>query len=1439
MNRSKLDVLFVAETRLTDNIAAAAACASHGLLLISALRPADSARPGCPVGGGIAFLARRSTVKMTKESEDRNGGLSVLVQKGGLEPVAITGVYLPPRSSRLAKQRSSLLAWQRLENDRLRKKWAHSSMPVIHLGDYNAQLGDGRPLRRGDRHWLRRYTEAHMPDTSSAITDSIELQEHFAAMGVAPLHGRSALVPGQTTSGNANGKGRRTEIDFLLAPALLHTSQYEAHRTHSWLDVPSTHTHRLVSASFILQHSGATPKPPPPARKAPAIVPEYANSKHWHKVAGTCSQLLGQASRVINNKRASHKRAMRAIREVLAITTTRHLHRPQACVRTSAFRRMDNMSVPPDVAKRLEQARQMRRRAGNMHRASSSHAEHAAADAVHLEARRIQRAALEDGQRAVRQWTRQRARDLEMLRSRDPRAMATLVGRRGAVLDPILYGGRAASAIPDKDGVPATRRFGKFWKELLHEKRAAPVGARSRWWMRFVPRATDAGGTAAILTRDFSREEVARIVYPPDAHTAPTQCHADCTVCREYTRDHANWVAGRTIVPPAWSPVLHMGKSSGTFGIPAEVLRFARDEDPTTRARQRAAMSAALAMVLTKCLQQGGIDADEAETIISPIIKSAKPGQPAPDAADPDNYRGLALMNTLAKILAAALTARLSHWAIINKILHHSQVGFLYRHSAEMHVFTATQAVRSRLRNGERTYGLFVDLRKAYDCVHLDSLWAVLRHMGVPDAFIALLSAWARVRKGRVKVNGAIDGDDDAFAIDKGVPQGDPLSPLLYNLYQESLSRMLEHASSQLEGVVAAGVRIRKLLYADDLSVFCHSVAQIQHALTLVDRWCKAWGMGVSVGAGKTEAICFDPDLTEAGCTQLPPLHVSGGEIEWVKEYRFLGYMMRWDLSDESDTASLLARLRTNYHKYFERNSIVRKASVALQLQNFKTYVVGSINYLRSTVILNSDLRKEISKTLLRWTRSIVGLPTRNGVSTELTLAMSKLIDIDGICARETERFRLQLINTPFADVLARSMYYGLLAEPVTQASTSGNIANWAHAVDAMRRSELARGAIESPPESHADAARSAHVWARSVAYNTARRHLHEDYPPPADDADLVNLPPCAHGTKAHMASLYMRMRPTAADLGARAGCTPLSIGGPGCSGSLIALAGTGQYRAVVSAQMGAEALLDWPFTRWREQGEACGRESGVRRLPCKLCGGSSVTLYHLAIECRHREMVSARAAMWEGIQHLTTSTWEDGVAIIEERAKPTFHTLDTRGWHPPPGGTERIASTLSRRHFRESDGGKFLAYWTLMAVPWGRFACAAASRRCASFAGPPTLMGELFDALTVRQGVLREMAVRWLKWSDSHIHRLAHAWRQATTMRLRTPQTVPTTTADHRVDSLPSVCIAKRPHAGRSAVMSTSNDSGGGNTSRRPSEIHRKAVPTRYVRDAHTPHTR
>ena len=91
-------------------------------------------------------------------------------------------------------------------------------------------------------------------------------------------------------------------------------------------------------------------------------------------------------------------------------------------------------------------------------------------------------------------------------------------------------------------------------------------------------------------------------------------------------------------------------------------------------------------------------------------------------------------------------------------------------------------------------------------------------------------------------------GDSDPFRIEKGVPQGDPLSPLLFNLFLESLSRQLE-ADPALHGVSALGVTIRKLLYADDTVVLADAPAQLQQALFLIHGWCAAWGMEVSTAA--------------------------------------------------------------------------------------------------------------------------------------------------------------------------------------------------------------------------------------------------------------------------------------------------------------------------------------------------------------------------------------------------------------------------------------------------------------------------------------------------------------------------------------------------------------------------------------------------------------
>ena len=98
----------------------------------------------------------------------------------------------------------------------------------------------------------------------------------------------------------------------------------------------------------------------------------------------------------------------------------------------------------------------------------------------------------------------------------------------------------------------------------------------------------------------------------------------------------------------------------------------------------------------------------------------------------------------------------------------------------------------------------------------------------------------------------------------KGVPQGDPLSCLLFSLFIESLSRFLK-SRPDLTGVSAFGgqIRLLLLLYADDLVVLANSSAELQRALSYIREWSTAWRMPVSTGAGKTEALLMSTTVPQ------------------------------------------------------------------------------------------------------------------------------------------------------------------------------------------------------------------------------------------------------------------------------------------------------------------------------------------------------------------------------------------------------------------------------------------------------------------------------------------------------------------------------------------------------------------------------------------------
>jgi len=104
-----------------------------------------------------------------------------------------------------------------------------------------------------------------------------------------------------------------------------------------------------------------------------------------------------------------------------------------------------------------------------------------------------------------------------------------------------------------------------------------------------------------------------------------------------------------------------------------------------------------------------------------------------------------------------------------------------------------------------------LDIKKAYDHVSWDFLMTTLERLGFPSKW----RNWVYFCVSTVRFSVLFNGEaTDFFPCTRGLRQGGPLSPLLFNLVMETLSRLIIKAnevrfsegihisSSRLEGVL-------------------------------------------------------------------------------------------------------------------------------------------------------------------------------------------------------------------------------------------------------------------------------------------------------------------------------------------------------------------------------------------------------------------------------------------------------------------------------------------------------------------------------------------------------------------------------------------------------------------------------------------------------------
>ena len=130
-------------------------------------------------------------------------------------------------------------------------------------------------------------------------------------------------------------------------------------------------------------------------------------------------------------------------------------------------------------------------------------------------------------------------------------------------------------------------------------------------------------------------------------------------------------------------------------------------------------------------------------------------------------------------------------------------------------------------REKKQLYLVFLDIEKAYDKMDRRSLMIVLEKLGVPRKIKNLLKGMYENTKAKYIFG---DIETDWVHLKKGVRQGCVLSPLLFNMYTEELSKRIKQEGL---GIKIGNEKLGALLYADDVVLIAEDKDMAQELMNV------------------------------------------------------------------------------------------------------------------------------------------------------------------------------------------------------------------------------------------------------------------------------------------------------------------------------------------------------------------------------------------------------------------------------------------------------------------------------------------------------------------------------------------------------------------------------------------------------------------------------
>jgi len=326
----------------------------------------------------------------------------------------------------------------------------------------------------------------------------------------------------------------------------------------------------------------------------------------------------------------------------------------------------------------------------------------------------------------------------------------------------------------------------------------------------------------------------------------------------------------------------------------------------------------------------------------------------SPDLLLPSNYRPISVASVVMRHFHKVLATRLSSL----KILDERQRGFISADGCAENISILAALLSDARCNKKQVHVLALDVRKAFDTVSHCGIYRSLEECGMPPGMVDYLRYVYSTATLRIEVDRAFS---EEIRPGRGVRQGDPLSPFLFNVI---MNNILAEIPEQV-GYSMDSNNLNALAFADDLVIISSSREGGQLALNRVREALEKFGMELSptkcmafslVPAGKTKKMKV---MTEA---QFMVGEQPVSQIGLMQGMKYLGVRFTTEGPDHGsvELGPLLERVRRAPLKPQQRLTILRSH---LLPRFIHTLVLGRVScgYLRR---LDRQVRAEIRRWL-------------------------------------------------------------------------------------------------------------------------------------------------------------------------------------------------------------------------------------------------------------------------------------------------------------------------------------------------------------------------------------------------------------------------------------------------------------------------------------------